>query len=353
MARRDRSTEIDAALVAAVEKHPNDLVLTVANALRLSRTAVSSRVRSLIDRKYLAKAGTTRPTYRHGLNRLGVFRYLRKGLAEDRVWTRDVAQLMQGLPKNVVDIAHHGLTEMVNNAIDHSEGVNVEVLVDRNAERLAMLVRDDGVGIFRKITRALDLPDERLALLELSKGKLTTDPRKHSGEGIFFTSRMFDQFQIASHDLIFDHDEAKGDALLDDVDSGAIRSGTTVLMEIAKNSSRTDTSVFEAFSSRPDDHAFDKTIVPVRLAKVGNENLVSRSQAKRLLQRVERFRIVVLDFEGVERIGQAFSDEIFRVFAVEHPYVELITMHAQPEVQQMIRRAQLLRDEAGDQLSLL
>ena len=52
-------------------------------------------------------------------------------------------------------------------------------------------------------------------------------------------------------------------------------------------------------------------------------------------------------------VGQAFADEIFRVFANEHPGVELIAIHAQPEVQQMIRRAEVLRDEGGDQLSLL
>lgn len=353
MARPNRSAEIDAALLQAVDRHPNDLVLTVATTLGLSRTAVSTRVRHLLAAGYLAKSGTTRPTYRLGANRRDDYRYQRKGLAEDRVWTSDVLPLLRGLPKNVIDIAHHGLTEMVNNAVDHSEGDHVGVFVDRKDGRLAMLVTDDGIGIFRKITWALDLPDERLALLELSKGKLTTDPRRHSGEGIFFTSRMFDQFQIASHDLIFDHDEAKGDDLLYDIDSGAMRTGTTVLMEIATGSERTDTSVFEAFSSGPDDHAFAKTIVPVRLAKVGDENLVSRSQAKRLLQRVDRFRTVILDFEDVERIGQAFADEIFRVFAVEHPSVELIVMHAQPEVQQMIRRAEVLRDESSDQLPLL
>src|SRR4051812_47232393 len=223
MARPDRSPEIDAALLAAAPSHPGDLVLVVGKQLGLSRTAVAGRVRSLIAAGYLEKDGTTRPVYRLGGNRRGAFLYQREGLAEDRVWTNDVAPLLRQLPKNVVDIAHHGLTEMVNNAIDHSEGARVGVFVDRNGVRLTMLVTDDGVGIFHKITRALDLPDERLALLELSKGKLTTDPRRHSGEGIFFTSRMFDQFQIASGELIFDHDEAKGDDLLYDVDSGAVR----------------------------------------------------------------------------------------------------------------------------------
>ncbi len=78
---------------------------------------------------------------------------------------------------------------------------------------------------------------------------------------------------------------------------------------------------------------------------------ISRSEARRLLEGHERRSTITLDFEGVERIGQAFADEIFRVFANEHAAVELIAVNALPEVQQMIRRAQLLRDEQGGQLS--
>lgn len=84
-----------------------------------------------------------------------------------------------------------------------------------------------------------------------------------------------------------------------------------------------------------------------------DKGAIARSQAKRLLQRVDRFRCVVLDFAEVSSIGQAFADEIFRVFANEHPEVELIPMHAPAEVQQMIRRAEVLRDEQGGQLPLL
>ena len=352
MARPARSAAIEHALLAQVQTHPTDLVRVVATALGLSRAAVAARARVLITNGYLAKTGTTRPTYRLGTNRRAIIEHPLAGLTEDRVWTRDVAPLLRGLLANLIDICHHGLTEMVNNAIDHSEGERVQVFADRNGSRLAVMVSDDGIGIFRKITRALDLPDERLALLELSKGKLTTDPRRHSGEGVFFTSRMFDRFQIASHDLIFDHDAAQGDDLLHDIDSRAVRCGTTVLMEIAIDATRTVKQVFDAFSSGPDEYAFAKTVVPVRLARVGDENLVSRSQAKRLLQRVDQFRTVILDFGGVASVGQAFADEIFRVFANQHPGVELIPVHAQPEVQQMIRRAEGLRDAGSDRLSL-
>ncbi|MEL1263301.1 STAS-like domain-containing protein [Pseudoxanthomonas putridarboris] len=353
MARPDRSQEIEQALLRQVGEHPRDLIRVVAAQLGLSRAAVATRARALAETGFLEKEGTTRPVYRLGPNRRAEFRYRVDGLQEDHVWTRDVSPLLQGLRSNVLDICHHAITEMVNNAIDHSEGATVRVEVMRDARRVSLAVVDDGVGIFRKITRALALPDERLALLELSKGKLTTDPRRHSGEGVFFTSRMFDHFEIDSTGLVFDHDATEPDDILLDLDETADMRGTAVRMEIATDSQRTARQVFDEFSSGPDEYAFAKTVVPVRLAKVGDENLISRSQAKRLLQRVERFRCVMLDFEGVTSIGQAFADEIFRVFANEHPEVELVAIHAVPDVQQMIRRAEVLRDEGGDQLPLL
>jgi anti-sigma regulatory factor (Ser/Thr protein kinase)/predicted DNA-binding protein len=350
VARPNRSAEIDTALLQAVAAHPHDLVGMVAAQLGLSTARISMQVRALVAEGYLDKTGTTRPTYTLGRNRRFERRYPREGLAEDTVWFEQLLPLLRDLPRNLLDIAHHGVTEMVNNAVDHSDAAHVTVRMDRHDDRLWFEIADDGIGIFRKITRALDLPDERLALLELSKGKLTTDPRRHSGEGIFFTSRMFDSFRIASEGLVFDHDADYDKDLLDDTDEAG---GTRVAMQIATDSGRTVKEIIDQYSSGPEDYSFAKTVVPVRLAKVGDENLVSRSQAKRLLQRVDRFRCVVLDFADITTIGQAFADEIFRVFCNEHPEVELVAIHAVAEVQQMIRRAEVLRDEQGGQLSLL
>ncbi len=69
------------------------------------------------------------------------------------------------------------------------------------------------------------------------------------------------------------------------------------------------------------------------------ETPMARSQAKRLLARLDRFEDVVLDFAGVESIGQAFADEIFRVFAADHPAVKLQATNTTPAVDRMIRRA--------------
>ncbi|MEO5565326.1 MAG: DUF4325 domain-containing protein [Luteimonas sp.] len=350
MARPNRSAEIDTALLQAVSAHPHDLVGMVAAQLGLSGARIGMQVRALVSAGYLDKVGSTRPTYTLGLNRRFERRYPREGLAEDAVWFEQLLPLLRDLPRNLLDIAHHGVTEMLNNAVDHSGAGEVLVRMDRCDGQLWFEIADEGVGIFRKITRALDLPDERLALLELAKGKLTTDPRRHSGEGIFFTSRMFDSFRISSEGLVFDHDAKYVQDLLDDAGEAG---GTRVSMRIAVDSKRLARGVIDQFSSGPEDYSFAKTVVPVRLAKIGDENLVSRSQAKRLLQRVDRFRCVVLDFDQVASIGQAFADEIFRVFDNEHPEVELVAVHAVPEVQQMIRRAEVLRDEQGGQLSLL
>ncbi len=346
MARPSRSEEIETALLRAAANHPGDLVGTVAAQLGLSKARVGIEVRSLVAQGYLTKSGTTRPSYSLGENRRFFRSYPRDGLAEDRVWSEDLDPLVRSLPRNVVDISHHGVTEMVNNAIDHSGGEHITVAMDLHDGELRFTMSDDGIGIFRKISAALNLHDERLALLELSKGKFTTDPRRHSGEGVFFTSRMFDHFQIVSGGLVFDHDEKHSDDVFFDVDLS--EPGTTVHMAIETHSNRTVTEVFNAYSSGPDEYAFAKTVVPVKLAQIGDQNLVSRSQAKRLLQRIDRFRHVVLDFDNVDSIGQAFADEIFRVFAIAHPEIELIPTHAVPEVQQMIRRAEVARDEMAD-----
>jgi len=110
-------------------------------------------------------------------------------------------------------------------------------------------------------------------------------------------------------------------------------------MKISNHTSRSTNKVFEQFTSGGDDHTFSKTMVPVYLAKYGDDNLISRSQAKRLLARIELFKIVILDFKEVPIIGQAFADEIFRVFANEHPNIQLLTTHANSEVKRMIERA--------------
>ena len=109
-------------------------------------------------------------------------------------------------------------------------------------------------------------------------------------------------------------------------------------MKLDNHTARTERQIFDKYLSG-DDYGFNKTVVPVRLAQYGEDKLISRSQAKRVLARVELFRTVIFNFEGVETIGQAFADEIFRVFANQHPNIEIFESHANSAVKRMIIRA--------------
>lgn len=260
--------------------------------------------------------------------------YQRAGLNEDRVWRELIAPHLADLPPNVRNIWHYAVTEMVNNAIDHSGSEKVLVRMVRDALNTSVYITDEGEGIFLKIQRALNLYDPREAILELAKGKLTTDPKHHTGEGIFFSSKVMDAFDIRSGKLHFVHDDWGTDVLLE---RAADAPGTVVLMRLANDSQRNLKEVFDQFAA-PEEYTFTKTIVPVRLAQHEGEELVSRSQAKRLTMRFERFQTVVLDFAGVEEIGQAFADEVFRVFQQAHPGTRLLPINLTTEVGNMVKR---------------
>jgi hypothetical protein len=307
----------------------------LAQAVGISRQAANGYLQAMMREGLVDAEGTTRARY-YTLKVLAEVerRYPRVGLQEDLVWRELIAPAVAGLPENVRRVWYYVSTEMINNAIDHSGAPEVLVEVRRDALSTEVLVADEGEGIFLKIQRALGLHDPRESILELAKGKLTTAPEHHSGEGIFFTSRALDCFEIESHRLRFIHGQRGDDAIIQrDEDTP----GTRVRMRLANDSPRVMREVFDAYSD-PEEYTFDKTVVPLHLAQYEGETLVSRSQAKRVAHRFERFKRVELDFSGVSEIGQAFADELFRVFARAHPEIRIVPINTGPAVARMIRR---------------
>ncbi len=321
---------------AAIE-HPHDLAHAFGEKFGVSRATSAKWLRQLVDEGWVIRQGTTRPQWHPGRRRLMIARYALPGLDESLCWLHDFEPFLD-LPSAIVNIAHYGFTEMLNNANDHSGGTRVKVCAMQTATRLHLLIHDNGIGVFERIAKGLTLPDRRIALLELSKGKCTTDPSNHSGEGIFFCSRIFDRFTLEANDLVFTHDIAMKHDWLYEPDDTGLEQGTRIRMVIRLDSPRT---LHQVFAEYGDDDAlsFHRTVVPVKLARIGNENLISRSQAKRLIQRFDQFRTVVLDFEDVPEIGQAFADEVFRVFERSHPSLMLVVARANEGVSRMIARA--------------
>ena len=246
---RARGEKNQAVYLNHVEKSPDDVTKVTAEKFGITRQAVNKHLRRLRDEGILRRSGNTRANvYRLAPLSKWIHSWeIDPGLAEDVVWTREIKDILGEMPNNVLDIWHYGFTEMFNNVIDHSDGSLVVVQIRKTATTTEMLVTDDGYGIFKKIQSAMSLLDERHSILELSKGKLTTDPKHHTGEGIFFSSRMFDSFDILSGGVYFSH--KFGDAEDWILESDHSSDGTSVWMLLNNHTSRTMKKIFDHYSS--------------------------------------------------------------------------------------------------------
>ena len=116
------------------------------------------------------------------------------GQGEDIIYNDYISDKISEYPSNVEHIWAYCFTEMMNNVIDHSNASEVTISVIKNCLYTIIAIADNGIGIFKKIQSFypnLTIDD---IIMELFKGKLTTDSKRHTGEGIFFTSRILDSF---------------------------------------------------------------------------------------------------------------------------------------------------------------
>ena len=314
----------------------------IARRLNVSRTTVQRYSKEMVEKSLLVMSSGEqkfKPLYRGFQENLTL-----TGLDEAEVYHDFVAPKIVRFSPNIRAIIEYGFTEMLNNAIDHSESKTANIYIMEDFISLRLAIRDYGVGIFQKVQQSLGLSSQNYSILELDKGKCTTDPDRHSGEGIFFASKMFDRFSIAAGGLVYTSRSRFRKALLLEGLSSLFEpdepKGTEVIMEIDKDSDVTIEAVFNRFTD--DAYSFNKTIISclhLLEPKANDKTLTSRTQARRLLAHLERFTAVSLDFSGIERIGQGFADEIFRVYRKKFPQVAVYYLGANENVEKMIRHA--------------
>lgn len=232
------------------------------------------------------------------------------------------------LAENVKRIWSYGLSEMVNNVIDHSNAENMKMFVIQNYLTTTVLLIDDGVGIFEKIKNHFHLSSLDEAICELFKGKLTTDEVNHSGEGIFFTSKMMDAFLISSSGKIFTSSKFTDDSIFDISENVE---GTCVVMSLSNFTHKVPKEIFDQYSDV--DGSFVTTRIPLK--DIFDAAPVSRSQAKRVCNRLENFEEVILDFDGIDWMGQGFAHQIFVVFQNAHPEISVVPQNMNDSVESM------------------
>jgi anti-sigma regulatory factor (Ser/Thr protein kinase) len=264
-------------------------------------------------------------------------RYRLAGLAEDRVWQRVAGEManVRSLAAEEKASLQYAATEVMNNAIEHSRGRSLDVTVTFEASMTTvMTVRDDGVGVFRRVCEDFGFSSPQEAIVQLEKGKLTSDPSRHSGEGLFFSSKAVTRFRLESQGVAWIVDNAVRDSAVGPSD---VRRGTQVVLAIVGGETPRLEDVFRAYTD-PETLRFTRTRTTIRLGTLGS-SLVSRSEARRVTARLADFNHAVLDFSGVDVVGQGFCDEVFRVFARQHPEVTLEPVGMNEAVAFMVARA--------------
>jgi len=337
MATRDK-------IIAYAQKHDSFTTRDLVKVLEISRQTVSEQVSRLVNAGRLHKSGSTRAA-RYALGSKGnkvsrltfpelLLNKKLRGLEEDRVLSE--VQMRMGLKSRLSDnsqrIFSYAFTEMLNNAIEHSRSTLCAIRVKLFYKTISFTIRDYGIGVYSNVKHRFRLASEFDALEHVFKGRQTTDPSRHSGEGIFFTSRIGDRFVLRSHRLEATFDNVKNDLFVKDV---RFLKGTEVTFEMKKKTKRTLSDLFSKYTNQ--DLEFDKNVVRVKLSET--DQGLSRSQARRLLYGLDKFRRITFDFIGIKEIGQGFADEIFRVFANKYPQVDLTFANATPAVAFMITRA--------------
>lgn len=324
-------------ITAAAREHSLDLVDHVVERTGANRRAAQAALRKLADAHWLSRSGSVRqPVWAPGLLRQVARSYTLHGLQEDIPWQRDFAPNF-ALPRHVERMIRHGFTELLNNAIDHSGGSSVTVSLRQTPSHVQLLVSDDGCGVFDKICTAFDIADAQHAMLELSKGRLTSQPQAHTGRGLFFSSQLADVFDIHANNTAFQRRAWDGAGW--QAGRPLPRQGSSIYMAIALDSTRTLDQVLQAWSTDGSGIEFDRTTVHLRLLAGPGQALDSRAQARRVAARLPSFKRAEISFEGVDDVGHGFTDELFRVFARARPEVELVPTHMTPRIAALVQSA--------------
>lgn len=329
--QEDKKKAILFYLLEKIAEKNSSVSKTVAEVFGVNQNTVHTYINELLAQNIIRKVKRgqyelVRNEYRYELKRS------RGDLESDvELYEKCMFPHIENMSRNIQDIWGYVFSEMINNAMDHSCSERVHVVIMQDYLTTTAAIIDEGVGIFEKIKEHFGLSTQEEAVCELVKGKLTTDSANHSGEGIFFSSKMMDHFIIISSGKVFTISKYDDGKMIDL--AGKRKSGTGVIMSLSNFSGRTPQEIFDFYTN--EDGGFTKTRIPLK--NIFSASPVSRSQAKRVCNRLDKFEEVILDFEGIHWMGQGFAHQIFVVFAKEHSETRMEAVHMEKDVEKMYK----------------
>lgn len=340
-----KADQIRVALLQAIQDRPNTNPSgLIQKMFQVSRETVRVHLQSLIDHEMVVEEGYGKGRrYRPGprfvlaedISHHSLVTQALKQQGEDQVFQKLMLPFLNkhALPKDIKRV-QYAATEVLNNIIDHSKSDKAVIRFSHMKDTLNLVIEDDGLGVFATIKKHFSLENFYEAVGELAKGKRTTDPEHHAGEGLFFSARMADWFSIEANGIRYTYIEPK-----DDWSMGPSQqiTGSKITFRFDLTSKKTTESVFDSFTQNYQFEEKSPRLVSPYIIHLPKGDFPSRSQAKKILAGAEQFTSIVIDFENVETIGQGFADEVFRVFQNQHPNITIETRHENEFILRMIQ----------------
>ena len=325
----DKRREIKSYILEKISQKAPSISNSVAKTFGVNVSTVHVYMNELVDEQVIRKV--KRGEYELVTNEYVYELSRENGDLDNDTYAYDIclSKHIEKYDNNIKNIWAYVFSEMINNVMDHSAATNVRIIIEQDYVKTSVMLFDNGVGIFNKIKEYFNLSSIEEAICELFKGKLTTDAENHSGEGIFFSSKLMDNFFIASSGKIFTNNKYD-DSRVHDL-ALVNPKGTCVFMELSNFSHKEAKEVFDEYANI--DGGFVKTKIPLK--NIFDASPVSRSQAKRVCNHLDKFKEVIVDFDGISWMGQGFAHQLFVVFANSHTDIVITPVNMNEDITKM------------------
>ena len=329
------SQKIKKFILDNITLHQKDIIHTAIQRFGVSRQAILKHMHALIAEKQVLAYGKTRDRIYELRPHLNFNKTVK---INEKFYPREIVgnyitPHLDVVENNIKEIIQFSMTALMNNILEHSKAKQFYFKLFKTYNDFHIIIRDNGIGIFKKIQSNLDLEDCLIAAMELAKGRITTDSENHSGDELNAILHLFDIVKIEANRKSLIYNSTLNKWM---IENSVHKHGTSLYLKIDPASNRNCEMIFKKLFDVPN----NRLTIPISLIMVpGMELINSRTQAKSILRNIENFSQVTFDFNQVELIGPAFADELVRESKKKNNLAKLNWINSSKMIDVLMSRA--------------
>ena len=301
------SEQIKDFILENLTRHQKDIIKASIRKFGLSRQAILKHMHTLISEDRVVAHGKTRDRFYELIPLVNYSQTIdvNSSFSPDKILKKQILPNLESVRLNVYEICEFSIMALLANTLDHSQATKLNYKLYISPNDVHFVLSDNGIGIFENLNNSLILEDIQVAAIEISKGRITTDPQNHGGDELMTVIHLFDKVTIDSSGICLTYYNKKNEWT---VTRSSQQKGTRIHLEIKSNSRRTCQEIFRQIFDRE-----NKLVrIPVNLVRSDGEQVNSRIQAQSLLHNIKDLTEIEFDFKNIELIGPAFADELVR-----------------------------------------